>query len=113
MPRKPLVTPRKRPGRPPGPPEKKPFDERLFSGSKIARVLESKYQITMAQFVRDYDDDTSRSPRVRALEDTEVTAIQRFLKHKNVTQLANDLACSISSAQARVTRYVLDHVAGA
>lgn len=91
--------------------EKKPFDQRLFSGSKIARVLENKFKITMAQFVRDYDDDTSRSPRVRALDDGEVQAIQRFLKHKNVTQLAGDLACSISSAQARVTRYVLDHMA--
>lgn len=91
--------------------EKKHHDERLFSGSKIGRVLESKYNISMAQFVRDYDDDTSRSPRTRALDDSEIAAIKRFLTHKNVTQLANDLACSLSSAQGRVTRYVLDHMA--
>lgn len=110
MPKKPLPRGR-RPG--PQPLEKKPFEERLFSGAKIARVLETKYQIQMMQFVRDYDDDTSRSPRTRALENSEVEAIQRFLKHRQITQLATDLACSISSAQARVTRFVLDHAANA
>jgi hypothetical protein len=91
-----------------GPRGSKNPEDRLFSGSKIARVL-AKFNVDFRKFVSEYDQDNSRSPRLRPLDDKEKLAIERFIgQHRSINQLANDLSCSISSAQARVTRYVLE-----
>lgn len=81
-------------------------ETRLFSGTKLARVL-AKLGVDFLAFVTAYDQEGSEN-KDNSLSDAERTAVQRFLTHRRISELAEDLHCSIPTAHARVTRFALD-----
>ena len=82
-------------------------DGRLFSGAKVARVL-ARLGVDFHAFVAEYDQENSRPARSTPLSESERAAVKRFLEHRQIRELAEDLQCSIASAHARVTRFVLE-----
>jgi hypothetical protein len=82
-------------------------ESRLFSGSKMARVLH-RLGVDFRAFVEEYDQDVSRSSRAAPLSKGERAAIEEFLTHGQIRRLAKELACSVGSAQSRVTRFALE-----
>jgi hypothetical protein len=85
----------------------KDAEARLYSGGKVARVL-AKLGVDFRAFVAEYDQDTSRPSRAVPLSDAERAAVERFLKHQQIAQLADELGCSIASAHSRITKFVLE-----
>jgi hypothetical protein len=81
-------------------------ETRLFSGTKLARVL-AKLGVDFLAFVAAYDRESSES-KDDPLSDADRMAVQRFLTHRKISELAVELDCSIPTAHARVTRFVLD-----
>ncbi len=81
-------------------------EARLYTGAKVARVL-AKLGVDFREFVAAYDADSSRVPRGTALTEEERAAVERFLKHRQIAELAQELGCSIATAHARVTKFVL------
>lgn len=89
---------------------KDPVD-RLYSGSKIKRVLETKFPgVPWAQFVSAYLEDQSRSPNVAPLTPAEKKACRKFFLHEHISSVADELSCSVSTAWSRVGRYVVEVV---
>ena len=82
-------------------------ETRLFSGAKVARVL-AKLGVEFHAFVAEYEEDTTRASRSAPLSEGERAAIERFLKHRQIAELARELGCSVASAHARVTKFVLE-----
>jgi hypothetical protein len=80
---------------------------RLFSGGKMARVL-AKLGVDFERFVTEYDQDDTRTPRAAGLSEEDRAAVARFLKHREIRQLASELGCSVPSAHARVARFALE-----
>jgi hypothetical protein len=82
-------------------------ESRLFSGAKIARVLQ-RLGLDFRAFVDEYEQDVSRSSRAEPLSRGERDAIENFLTHGQIRRLAKELGCSVATAQNRVTRFAIE-----
>ena len=81
-------------------------ESRLYTGAKLARVL-ARLGVDFREFVATYDADPSPTGSI-VLTDAERAAVERFLRHRQISRLADELGTSIPSAHARVARFVLE-----
>lgn len=97
---------------------------RQFSGAKIRRILKQHYRwTTFHKFVQTYATVQGKAPGRKPqparpawgkivpmpLSETERDACNRYyLQHADVATVADELNCSHSTAQAKLTRYAVD-----